>query len=319
MPISVLPGTDLATGPMCLGMGGFGSGGVKGDDATRAIERALAADVRFFDTAHCYAFWSPEGAGCSERELGRCVRELGCRDRVVVATKGGHPAVEPDYPRPDMYLAPEVIASDVTESLGWLGFDTIDLYLLHRDDTRVPVGEIIDTLNREIAAGRVRYLGASNWSVERIEAANAYAASHGLRGFCCSQVHFSLADPKWEIGPDPTMRNVTTETAALYERSALPIMAYTASAGGYFAGRESAEGSYATPRNAARRERARQLADELDCTPAQVALAYLICQPFPVVPIVGTFTHAHLLEAIAAPQIALTAQQVAWLRDGEPS
>jgi len=315
MPIDILPGTDLVTGSLCLGMGGFGSS-LKGDDATRLIESALAAGLRFFDTAHCYAFWAPEGTGCSEREIGRCVRELGCRDEVVVATKGGHPDGGEGYPRPDRYLAPDVIASDVTDSLGWLGFDTVDLYLLHRDDTRVPVGEIMDALSREVSAGRVRYLGASNWSVTRIEEANAYADRHGLRGFCCSEVHFSLADPKWEIGSDPTMRYLTPGDAAWHARTGLPVMAYSASAGGYFAGRESAEGGYGTPTNAACRERARSLSSELGCTPAQVALAYLSCQPFPVVPIVGTFTRDHLLEAAVAPQIALTPEQVTWLRDG---
>jgi len=315
VPLTTLPGTDLATGPICLGMGGFGSS-LKGDEAMRLIESALAAGIRFFDTAHCYAFWAPEGTGCSEREIGRCVRELSCRDEVLVATKGGHPAGDGGYPRPDRYLAPEVIASDVTDSLGWIGFDAIDLYLLHRDDTRVPVSEIVDALNREVVAGRVRYLGASNWSTTRIAEANSYAGKHGLHGFSCSQVHFSLADPKWEIGPDPTMRNLTPDAATWHAGAGLPVMAYSASAGGYFAGRESAEGGYGTDANAARRERARSLSSELGCAPAQVALAYLLCQPFPVVPIVGTFARDHLLEAAAAPQIPLTPEQAAWLRDG---
>ena len=112
------------------------------------------------------------------------------------------------------------------------------------------------------------------------------------------------------------MRFVTPEIAAWHTRTGLPIMAYSSSATGYFAGRASADGLYGTPENAARRERARQLAGDLGCTPTQIALAYLLSQPFPVVPVVGTFTPAHLLEAVAARQITLTPEQAAWLREG---
>jgi aryl-alcohol dehydrogenase-like predicted oxidoreductase len=314
---TLIPGTDLAVHPICLGLGDFGTR-VAGDDALRLLEGFLAAGGNFVDTAHCYSFWVPEGGlGASERQLGECLRRLGCRDQVVIATKGGHPDGGKDYPREDLYLSPVVVACDLDESFERLDIDAIDLYLLHRDDPRVPVGEVIEMLNREVASGDLRYLGASNWSTERIAAANEYAAAHDLRGFCVSQVHWSLAEPKWDIGPDPTMRHVTAADAAWHEASGLPVMAYSASAGGYFAGREGAEGGYGTPTNAARRERARELAAELGATPTQVALAYLLGQPFPVYPIVGALDQAHLAEAMGAADIELDPEQVRWLRDGD--
>src|SRR5439155_5807796 len=179
--------TDLEVSALCFGAGGFGTS-VGGAAAERLVADFLAAGGNFFDTAHCYAFWRANGLGASERELGACLRRLGALDTAVIATKGGHPDMGPDYRRPADFLSRGVIAADLDDSLERLGLDCIPLYYLHRDDGLTPVGEIVETLNEEIGRGRVRYLGASNWSVARIAAANAYAAAHGLRGFVASQV-----------------------------------------------------------------------------------------------------------------------------------
>lgn len=309
-----LPGTDLAVSPLCLGLGGFGTR-VAGASAVRLLEQFLQAGANFVDTAHCYAAWLPDGAGASERQLGEAIRQLDCRAEIVIATKGGHPAIEPGYPRPDGYLAPEVIAADIDDSLQRLGVETIDLYQLHRDDPRVPVDEIMAALNAEVRRGRVRHLGASNWSVERLAAANEYAGLHALRWLSVSQIHFSLADPQWPVGPDPTMRYLTATDREWHARTRLPVLAYSSSAGGYFAGR--AEAGYGTPVNAARRDRARELAAHRGATPTQVALACLRHQPFPVYPIVGTLDEAHLAEAVGAMDLSLTADEATWLREGD--
>lgn len=311
---SVIPGTDLAVSPLCQGLSQFGTR-LAGEGAVRLLAGFLAAGGNFVDTAHCYSFWVPGGDGASERQLGEAVRQLDCRAELVICTKGGHPAAEGGYPRPDRYLAPEVITRDLDESLERLGLDYVDLYLLHRDDPRVPVDEIVAALNAEIRRGRVRHIGASNWSVERLAAANEYAGVHQQRGFRVSQVQFSLARPKWPLGPDPTMRYLTDADRAWHEATRLPVMAYSASGGGYFAGR--GEEGYGTPANAARRERARALARQLGATPTQVALAYVRCQPFTVYPLVGTLDEGHLAEAWGSLELALTTEQVEWLRGEE--
>ncbi|MGE5532523.1 MAG: aldo/keto reductase [Bacteroidota bacterium] len=315
MPQRALGETDLMVSPLCLGLGNWGSN-LAGESAVALLDTFLSAGGNFVDTAHCYGFWGTGGVGASERELGAAMGALGCRERLVIATKGGHPACAGGYQRPDAYLSPEVLASDVSESLERLGTDWIDLYLLHRDDRRVPVGEIIEALNSHVALGQLRHLGASNWSVERIAAANEYATVHGLRGFGVSQVHFSLADPTWPVTDDPTMRTMTPEMLAWHAETRLPVMGYASSAGGFFAGRASAEAGYGTLGNFARRERAQALAAELGATPAQVALAYLLAQPFPTFPIVGTLNAEHLCEAVGSTRLELTEEQARWLRDG---
>lgn len=311
-PIS-LPGADFTVSELCLGANPFGEKVVSAD-ADRLLGQFLEAGGNFFDSAHCYSFWVKEaGAGSSERELGAAIRRQNCRDSVIIATKGGHPA-GPGYPRPERYMDPAIVAEDITDSLRNLGFDTIDLYYLHRDDPRVPVAEIIDFLNEEIAAGRLRAIGASNWSVERIAEANSYADAHGLKGFAVSQVQWSLPTPTWKITEDPTTRYVTEEDAARYAEMEVPLVTYSATAGGYLTGRDGK--LYDTEENRARRERAQELAAQFGATANQIGLAYLRHQKPTVVPLFGTTDPDHLAEAVGATTIKLTPEQVTWLVNG---
>jgi aryl-alcohol dehydrogenase-like predicted oxidoreductase len=311
-----LPGADFTVSELCFGANPFGAG-VTSADADRLVHQFLDAGGNFFDTAHCYSFWIPEaGAGSSERELGAAIRRANCREQVIIATKGGHPA-GPGYPRPDRYMDPEIVAEDIRDSLGNLGFAPIDLYYLHRDDPRVPVAEIIDFLNGEMDAGGIRAIGASNWSVERIAEANAYAAAQGKSGFVASQIQWSLATPNTKITADPTMRFGTEEDAERYAVMGVPVVAYSATASGYLADNAGANRLYDNEASQGRRERARKLAAELGVTPNQIGLAWLRRQtPTVVIPLFGTTNPAHLAEAIASTEITLTPEQVAFLTHG---
>ncbi len=317
LPRRLLPNTDLEVSAFCYGTAEFGTA-ITGDAADRLIGQFVDAGGNFFDTAHCYAFWVENGLGASERELGASLRRRGCQDTVIIATKGGHPDGGASYPRPADFLSERMIASDITESLERLGIEQIPLYYLHRDDGQTPVEEIVETLNREIARGRIRYLGASNWSVSRIAAANAYATQNNLHGFVISQVQGSLAEPDLRPTADPTMRFAAAEEMEWHAASQVPLALYSATAGGFFAGRGHEKGSYASALNRARFERARELSVRLGCTPTQVALSYLLHQEAMVIPLFSTGNPAHLAEALgaAAAAITLDAEQVRWLRDG---
>jgi 1-deoxyxylulose-5-phosphate synthase len=318
MHYHLLPGSELRLSALCYGLGGFGSK-VKGSAMERLFAAFREAGGTFFDTAHCYAFWVEEGAGCSERALGECVRRFGGRDQVVIATKGGHPDGGPRYPRPDRYLAPELLVADVADSLERLAIDTIDLYYLHRDDPRVPVAEILDALNCEIDRGRLHALGASNWSVSRIEEANRWARENGRAGFVASQPQWSLGVPNWRPGPEPTVRFVTDEDAGWYSAHEVAVVPYSSTSNGYFATDGSRGSDFQNETNESRLRRAQHLARERRCTPGQIALAYLMSQPARVIPIVGTTDEAHLQDALGASQIQLTFDELNWLRDGGPT
>lgn len=314
MPRITIPDTSLSVSPICLGGCEFGY--PAGEDERRhhrMIDAFVSAGGNFIDTAHCYNFWIDGGDGLSERTIGTVLRDLGVnRANVVIATKGGHPDAGEKYPRPARFLSPERIAADVGESLDRLRMEYVDLYYLHRDDGTTPVGEIVDALNAQASAGKVRNLGASNWSPDRVDAANAYAVANGLKGFVAVQNEWSLATPaEQREGPEPKNHVVPPEDVAWHARTGVAAIPYTATAGGYFAGREVQR--YENERNAGRRTRVLKLASERNATPSQVALAYLMAQPFTVLPIIGTTKVEHMKEAMGAVAIRLTAEQVKWL------
>ena len=128
------------------------------------LDAVLEQGCNTFDTAHVY------GGGDNERSVGRWVHERGVRDQVVILGKGAH------HNQDRQRVTPFDITSDLHDSLARFQFDYIDLYLLHRDDPSQPVGPIVEILNEHKRAGKIHAFGGSNWSVSRIQAANAYAA-----------------------------------------------------------------------------------------------------------------------------------------------
>src|SRR5947209_5934479 len=138
------------------------------------IETWLELGGNIIDTAHVYS------GGNSERAMGRWFQERGRRQDVVVLAKGAHHNAD------RRRVTPEDITCDLRDSLARLKTDTIDLFLLHRDDPDVPVGPIVEGLEEHRRAGRIRAYGGSNWSIQRLEEANAYAAAHRLQGFTAS-------------------------------------------------------------------------------------------------------------------------------------
>jgi aryl-alcohol dehydrogenase-like predicted oxidoreductase len=261
-----------------------------------------------------YAFWLPGGDGSSETALGDIVRRNHDRANVLIATKGGHPSMK-GYERPDDYLSPRQINKDIADSLERLGLDSIDLYYLHRDDVRVPVSEIIDALHDHVTAGRLRAIGVSNWSVSRIAEANAYAAARGKTPFVASQPKFNLAVPR--PSKDPLVPTFCQAEIDWHATQPLTVFAYTSTAGGYFAtnGAKGAGGVLAEP-SQARLRAAQRVAEELAATPTLVALAWLMRQPFKVVPILGTTNVDHLQDALHAAEISLSDAQFDLLTKG---
>jgi len=311
--LHTLAGTDLELSTFCYGTMQFGR------DLERAQSDALMHAFRdaggnFFDTAHCYCSWLPSGAGVSERVLGEYVKRNCRRDEVVIATKGAHPTMD-NYRKVEQYMSAGRIAADIDDSLSRLQMDSIDLYWLHRDDPRVGVGEILEILNAEVKRGRIRYFGGSNWTAERLAEADAYARAHGIAGFVASQPRWNLAcEAEEPVGAERLKPGVLL---ALCERDAqwhatsqLAVVPYAPTANGFFARNGEKPDKYRTKRGLARLERARVLAKALGATPNQVALAWLLHQPFPVFPILGTGSLEHLQDALAAEALTLSAEQM---------
>ena len=309
--------SELVVSSFCLGAMPFGAR-ISGADVDGLVDSFREAGGNFFDTAHCYCFWTPGGAGCSERELGRYVRSRACRDEVVIATKGAHPPVD-GYRDDKDYMTAARIAADIDESLERLQMDTIDLFWLHRDDPRIDVGTIVDILNAEVARGSIRAFGGSNWTSQRFAEAARYAREHGVQGFAANQPRWnllSLSAQTEEARLEPgAMVNLHAGDRQWHTQSQMPVIPYNPTAGGFFATRGEGKEGRRTPQNLQMLERAETLARELNVTPNQVALAWLLSQPFPVIPILGTTKPDHLADGLGAEAVPLSLDQCRWLEE----
>jgi aryl-alcohol dehydrogenase-like predicted oxidoreductase len=304
-----LRGTSLRVSPLGLGTADWTR--PSPTDLDRLYTTFRQAGGNCFDSAHCYAFWIGQ-EGMPERLLGQLVRKHESRrDDVVICTKGCHITGGEKYPRPERYMTPQLLDRDVADSLERLAMDRIDLYYLHRDDPAVPVDEIMDALNGHIRAGRLGHIGCSNWRAPRIEQANTYARGKGLRPFAASQILWNLGHLSHAMPADICAMDAAEQ--AYYQRTGLPVFAFSSTANGYFNG---AGKSYDNPTSQARRERATELARKLGASANQMALAYLMSHDFPAVPLLGTTKLDHLADALGAMKLKLTAEQVRWLRDG---
>ncbi|MBM3458260.1 MAG: aldo/keto reductase [Armatimonadetes bacterium] len=267
-----------------------------------------AAGGNVVDTAHIYA------GGNSERALGRWLAERQCRDEVVILTKGAHHNAD------RRRVTPEDITCDLRDSLARLGTPYVDLYLLHRDDPELPVGPIVEALNEHRRAGRIRAFGGSNWSPERLDAANAYAAEHGLEGFTLSSPHLSLAYPREPVWPG-CLPARDPETLAWYRQRQMPLFAWSSQARGFFSGlytpdnleNETLVRVFYCEENWERLRRAEELGRQKGYSAIQVALAWVLRQPFPVFPLIGPHTVAELESCLAGLELELSAEEHAWL------
>jgi aryl-alcohol dehydrogenase-like predicted oxidoreductase len=292
------------------------------DRSFQLLDDIFEQGCNTFDTAHVY------GRGDCERVLGQWVHERGLRERVVIITKGAHPN---DVRR---RVTPFDITADLFDSLARLQIDYVDLYLLHRDDPSVPVGPIVDVLNEHYQAGRIHAFGGSNWTAERIQEANTYANEKGLVPFIASSPNFSLAEqvkPPWK-GCISISGEQGKSARAWYEQEAMALFTWSSLAGGFFSGRFSPENflqqfedpmdrvcveSYCYQENFQRLDRARQLASTKGLTVSQVAMAYVLSQPFNVFAIIGCKTGDEFQENLNASTLKLSSDEMAWLESGD--
>lgn len=294
-----------------------------GSDLDEAKSFALLDQVyelgcNTIDTAHVYS------NGNSERLIGRWMQARGLRDNIVIITKGA--AHTEDRRR----MTPFDIESELHDSLARLKTDYIDLYLLHRDDPDVPFEPIVDVLNEYQQAGRLQAFGVSNWSHERIEAANTYARANGLKPFVASSPQFSLAESLDEPWPLCISISGSAGTGARewYAQTQMPLLIWSPLASGFFSGRfqrdnlklfgerewdEVVVRAYASEANFQRLDRAEILAADKGLTAADVALAYVMNQPMNVFALVGPSSGEKFRANVEASKVSLTPQEMAWL------
>lgn len=317
--------TDLDVSAVSLGCAEFG-GRTTSAEAFDLLDRYVDQGGNFIDTASFYGRWLDREENYSEAVIGRWMKARGNRTAVVVGTKGGHPEFSPGFEtRPLVHrLARTDIQHDLDESLRLLGTDVIDLYWLHFDDPARPVSAMIDVLEDNVRAGKIRYYGCCNWSAARLREAHAYCAREGLRGFVASQSLWNLAahNPAalWVDG----MQAMNTDMRAFHRETGTAAVPYSAQAGGFFskAGRDDFDENprfrrlracYLNAETMRRSERVAQFAQETGHEATQIALACLVNQPFETVPIVGPRNAQQLSNCLAAARIELDTIDIAFL------
>ncbi|MBB3290668.1 MULTISPECIES: aldo/keto reductase [unclassified Rhizobium] len=274
--------------------------------ASLTLDAFYEAGGNAFDTAYVY------GGGKTESIFGDWHTSRNVpREEIVLIGKGAH--------SPLCY--PDVIAKQLDQSLNRLKTDYVDIYFMHRDNTDVPVGEFVDAMDAEVKAGRIRGIfGGSNWTRARFDEAIAYAEKNGKTAPAALSNNFSLAemlDPIWA----GCIAASDDEWKAWLNAKQIPNFAWSSQGRGFFtdrAGRDKRDDEelvrvWYSDRNFGRRDRAMELAQKLGRNPIHIALAYVVAQPFPVIPLIGPRTIAELEDSLSALDIKLTPEQVKWL------
>lgn len=254
--------------------------------------------------------------GGTERLIGAWMASRGHRQRLFLTTKGALPLPILDPHR----LTDKAIAADLHGSLRRLRTDYIDLYLLHRDDPGAPLEPVLQVLTRSVQQGKIRAWGVSNWTLERIVRLTALASESGVPSLAASSPHFSPAEwrrPPW-TGTVSLTGDAQRPAREYHRRTGLPVLAWSPLGQGFF-GSPPTRASlrvYDCDINRARWRRAAALAEQRQRSVAQIALAYLLNQPFPVYPVVAASTVEKMQANLAAAEIPLSEAELRWLESG---
>lgn len=287
---------------------------MRGENTFELLDGVYDAGINTFDTAALY--------DDSEASLGNWIVSRNLRDKVVVLTKGANPNKWRNR------LTEYDIMSDIETSFAKLRTDYIDIYLLHRDDPSVPVGPIVELLNKLNNEGRIGAFGSSNWTAQRIDEANQYAHEHSLIPFSVSSPCFGLVE---QIG-DPWGGSVTIageknkKAREWYIKNQMPTFAYSSLVRGFFSGRIKSNEihkakeilgitaeEYAFPENFEKLRRAEILADKKGASVTQIAFAWVNKQPLNVFPITRSSSIENIHKSINAMNLDLSEQEIKWL------
>ena len=302
--------SDIQIVPLVFGGNVFGW---TADEATSfsILDAFVDAGLDFIDTADVYSAWVPGNQGGeSETIIGKWLKKSGKRDKVVLATKVSK------LPQRKGLSATNIQAA-VEDSLRRLQTDYIDVYFSHDDDTATPLTETLGAYQKLIEAGKVRIIGASNYSGARVEEALAVSRQHGLP-------EYQLLQPEYNLY-DRAPYESDTEPVALANH--LGVVVYYSLASGFLSGKyrskadlaDKARGSrvekYLNPRGLAILDALERVAGRHGSTLATVALAWLIARPSVTAPIARATSVEQLKSLAAAVQLLLTDDDIRELNE----
>jgi aryl-alcohol dehydrogenase-like predicted oxidoreductase len=238
------------------------------------------------------------------------MRERKNRSQMFIATKVGF-----DYPGVERGLRSHQIENECEKSLKRLGIDTIDLYYAHKDDQNTAMEETLGAFQRLISAGKVRFIGASNFSAWRMEEARWVSQTHGWAGYCCIQQRYSYIRPK--PGASFGLQVAANDDLLDYCRMrGITLLAYSLLlSGAYTRPERSLPSQYLGPDTNARLAALREVSEEVGATLNQVVLAWMLQSDPVVIPVIGASAMDQLQENLGALEIKLNADQMAQLNE----
>jgi aryl-alcohol dehydrogenase-like predicted oxidoreductase len=279
-------------------------------DSRPFFERALELGINFFDTADMYSL------GFSEEVTGRALGDMAKREEVIIATKVYNPMS--DDPN-DRGLSRKHIMDAIDNSLRRLGTDYVDLYQTHRWDYETPIEETLEALHDVVKAGKARYIGASSMYAWQFAKALHVAEQRGWTRFVSMQNHYNLV-----------YREEEREMIPLCREEGVGLIPWSPLARGFLAGNRTPEKSGPTARSKSDGfahsmyyrdddftvvDRVVELAEQHGATPAQIALAWILRKPGITAPIIGASKMPHLEQAVAALEIKLSDEDIAFLEE----
>ncbi|MFC5527433.1 aldo/keto reductase [Rhodanobacter ginsengisoli] len=304
-----LGNSPLSIAPLAFGGNVFGWS-VDEKRSFELLDAFVDAGGNLIDTADVYSAWVPGNRGGeSETIIGKWLRRSGKREQVVISTKVAKWVEQPG-------LSPTNIRQALDGSLKRLQVDCIDLYQAHEDDASVPLAETLGEFGRLIEAGKIRVIGASNYSAARLADALAVSKQHGLPRYESVQPEYNLV----------SRTGYEKELEPLIRRENLGVISYYALASGFLTGKYRSEADLA--RSSARggavkkylNPQGRQVLAALDsvaaahrASPAQVALAWLMARPGITAPIASATSVAQLHELLGATSLQLSHNEIAQL------
>jgi len=307
MRIIDIPATDLRVSRLCLGGNVFGWS-ADAEQSFAVLDAFAEAGGTFIDTADAYSAWVPGNSGGeSETIIGDWMAARGNRDRMIIATKVGKLPTAPG-------LGPSNIAACVDGSLRRLRTDYLDVYYAHEDDPAVPIADVQGALDALVQAGKVRVLGASNFSPARLQESIEYSRAQGMAGFSLVQDEYHLMEREaYEAGLRPVV-----------ERFGISNLPYFSLARGFLTGkyapgttvdsvRAAGASAYISERGDRVLHALRDIADERGVTMGAAALAWLAQQPTVSTPIASARTVDQLADLLPFGDLDLTDEEIATL------
>lgn len=301
--------TDLKVSRINLGGNVFGWT-LDEQQSFEILDAYADAGCNFIDTANTYSWWVNGTGGQSETIIGKWMKARGNRKDLVIATKVGSQTKEHDFD-----ISKKHLLKSVDESLQRLQTDYIDLYYTHFDDHTTPVEETLSAYEKMIKAGKVRYIAASNLSLERLTASFEAAEKNGLPKYVALEPHYNLVRrEKFETNYLPLAKK--------YELSVFP---YYALASGFLTGKYRSEADlgkstrggdvkkYLNEKGHAVLAALDKVADRHHTKQATVALAWLLAQPHITAPVVSATSKSQLETIFAAPELKLDKEDLALL------